>query len=126
MLRSVMQRSRHSWLLLSMLACTACAPPAESEPAPQPFRGGTLARGYGITLNRVVYVPNDRTQSFGLVEACEALDGNRCANRAWAPDELDSIEKTTALLGRLSGFQTRVDPRDPEVRIHARTGSRPG
>jgi hypothetical protein len=115
-----------SWLLLSIWGGAACAPPAESEPAPSPFQGGTLARGYGVTLKKVAYVPNDRRQSFGLVETCEALDGSRCAPRAWAPAELDSVAQATALLERGSGFQTRVEAKDPEVRIHARSETLPG
>jgi hypothetical protein len=109
-----------------MLACAACAPPAESEPAPLPFQGGTLARGYGVTLKRVAYVPNDRRQSVGLVETCEALDGGSCADRSWGPGEVDSVSQASALLERLSGFQIRVDGKDPEVRIHAQAGGKPG
>jgi len=120
-----MHRGRR-WLLLSMLAGAGCTPPAESEPAPQPFQGGTLAHGYGVTLKKVAYVPNDRRQSFGLVETCEGVDGSSCGNRAWAPGEIDSVSKTTALLERLSGFQLRVDMKDPEVRIHARADAEPG
>lgn len=109
-----------------MLACTPGAPPAEMEPASQPLQGGTLARGYGVTLKKVAYVPNDRRQSFGLVETCEAVDGSSCADRSWAPDEVDGLSSSTALLERLSGFQTRPDAKDPEVRIHARAGASAG
>lgn len=102
-----------------LFACCACAPPASNEPAPHPFEGGQIAHAYGVTLQRVTYVPNDRTQSFGLVEACESLDGGRCGAHAWAPDEVQSIEQATAQLAAISGFSTRVDGKDPEVRVHA-------
>jgi hypothetical protein len=85
-----------------------------------------LARGYGVTVKKVAYVPNDRRQSFGLVETCEPMDGRSCGNRAWALDEIESIARATALLEDMSGFQTRVDAKDPEVRIHARFDGRPG
>lgn len=110
---------------LASLACCACAPPATSEPAPRPFQGGSLAHGYGVTIKQVSYVPNDRVQSFGLVESCEALDGSTCASRAWTPDEVDAAATATQVLGQLSGFETRVDAKDPEVRIHARRDAEP-
>jgi hypothetical protein len=113
--------------LASLLsACCACAPPAGSEPAPHPFEGGQLAHGYGVTLRRVVYVPNDRAQSFGLVDACESADGSSCGPHAWAPDEVESLEQATARLGAISGFDTRVDGKDPEVRVHAELQGPPG
>jgi hypothetical protein len=109
-----------SWLL----AC-ACAPPAGNELAPQPLEGSRVAHRYGVTLQRVTYVPNDRTQSFGLVETCESLDGNACGAHSWAPDEVESLERASAQLGAISGFSTRVGGQDPEVRVHARFERRP-
>jgi len=130
MLRSAMNRSRAARALLSIplpwLAFCACAPPAASEPTPHPFRGGTLAHGYGFTLGHVTYVPDDRAQSFGLVETCEALDGRSCSSHAWTPSEVGAAERATHALARLSGFETRLDARDPEVRIHARRDGEPG
>ena len=125
-----MNRSRAALALRSIplpwLVWCACTPPAASEHEPHPFQGGTLARGYGVTIQRGTYVPDDRSQSFGLVEACEAVDGRNCARRAWTPDEVEATARATHSLAELSGFQTRVDDKDPEVRIHARRDGEPG
>jgi hypothetical protein len=104
------------------MICCACAPPVGNEPAPHPFEGGQLAHGYGVTLQRVTYVPNDRTQSFGLVEACESADGSSCGPHSWAPDEVESIEQATAQLGAISGFTARARRRSARQRLPRRLG----
>ncbi len=87
--------------------------------------GGTIGRGYGVKIRGKVYVPNDRVQSFGLVEACTAIDGSTCADRAWAADELDAVSNAVRLAGRMSGFELRSDATNPEVRVHAALDAAP-
>lgn len=108
-----------SALTLTAIASAACAPPVEPEQESQ-ATGGTIARGYGVTVGGVSYVPNDRFQSFGVVETCELVDGSTCADRSWSAAEIDALTRAAQQAGTLSGFETSFATNDPEVRVHAR------
>jgi hypothetical protein len=101
---------------LALLGCAQRAPAPEQALELQ--RGGTLARGYGVTIRRVSYVPDDRVQSFGLVQRCEPRDGT-CADRSWSADEVAAVANAARMLGQLSGFDTSYVEQNPEVRVHA-------
>jgi hypothetical protein len=107
--------------LTSALSCDR----SEAPPAPRSASGSTLARGYGVTIQGVAYVPGDRVQSFGLIASCEALDGKTCADRAWDGGEVDAVTRAALFAGKLSGFDTSYDSKQPEVRIHARQDTAP-
>jgi hypothetical protein len=108
------------WLALALLGL-GCA----QKPAGGPPRGGTLARGYGVTIRRVAYVPEDRVQTFGLVQRCEPGDGQSCADRVWSADEIAAVANAARIIGELSGFETRYVDAQPEVRVHARPARQP-
>jgi hypothetical protein len=109
------------------IVATSCTPSPEraQQSTASSLAVGTIARGYGVTIKGVAYVPGDRTQSFGLVEACESRDGNTCADRSWSTGEIAAVAQAAQVAGNISGFQTRFDSNDPEVRVRARGDSTP-
>ncbi|MEY2932975.1 MAG: hypothetical protein RL033_3724 [Pseudomonadota bacterium] len=117
--RQVRTTCRVALTLLSL----GCA--GEPEHAPGPPRGGTLARGYGVTIRKVAYVPEDRLQTFGLVGSCEARDSEQCADRSWSPEEVAAVANAARTIGELSGFQTSYVETGAEVRVHALPASNP-
>src|SRR5262245_32186891 len=78
--------------VLASFSVPACAP-QEPEPPPIPLDGGTVARGFGVSIRGIAYVPDDRVQSFGLVSACEPSDGSTCGDHAWSAGEQDALAR---------------------------------